>query len=89
MADRESMNECNKQLLKAIEDKLDDFFAKKLQNGGSWRGGVGDGELRDLIEYAAALYNPFEAETVRPIPQVNEVECVHVLPQHPPWNPGK
>lgn len=72
------MNDSNKQLLKTIENKLDEFFAN-----GTWRDGVKEEKVQDLIDFAEDLYDPFEAETISPIPQVNEivfVSCCHNTP---------
>ena len=41
------MDDSNKQLLKTVEEKLDEFFAN-----GTWRGGVKEEEVQDLIDFA-------------------------------------
>lgn len=72
------MDDSNKQLLKTIEKKLDEFFAN-----GTWRDGVKEEEVQDLIDFAEDLYDPFEGETISPIPEVNEivfVSCRHNTP---------
>eukprot|EP00903_Cladosiphon_okamuranus_P008673 g8312.t1 len=58
------MGDSNKQLLKTVEEKLDEFFAN-----GPWRDGVKEEEVQNLIDFANDLYDPFEAQTISPIPE--------------------
>lgn len=79
------MDECNKKLLKTVETKLDEFIAS-----GTCGDGVKEEEVQDLIDFAEDLYDPFEGETISPIPQVNELcRVCRVLKKHSVGIPKK